>query len=227
MTNARPRRLGTPSRGLLPTRLLGVGARSAERLASVTGANRALEDAMEEAIVRALRSPGSSGRSSACSAQRRTNGASTGDRERRVRRRPGACTRGRNGGPSMAGDPRQQGHLRVDPTGGDCVRKRCDWELGRAGAWAIRGSLRRSRAGWLPRTRQERTVTTVRSSTRAIVCDRQESPHRAFLTVRRSGQSNGCYGCPRRNRPLRRRFSPRSGDGIEPSKRRAAPPCRF
>ena len=39
-------------------RLLGVGARGAERLASVTGADRALEDAMEEAIVRALRSPG-------------------------------------------------------------------------------------------------------------------------------------------------------------------------
>src|SRR5215211_6880588 len=38
-------------------RLLGAGARGAERLASVTGADRALEDAMEEAIVRALRSP--------------------------------------------------------------------------------------------------------------------------------------------------------------------------
>ena len=38
-------------------RLLGVGARGAERLASVTGADAALQDAMEEAIVRALRSP--------------------------------------------------------------------------------------------------------------------------------------------------------------------------
>jgi uncharacterized RDD family membrane protein YckC len=38
-------------------RLLGVGARGAERIASATGADRALEDAMEEAIVRALRSP--------------------------------------------------------------------------------------------------------------------------------------------------------------------------
>jgi Zinc-binding dehydrogenase len=28
-------------------------------------------------------------------------------------------------------------------------------------------------------------------------------------------------------RPLSRHFPPRSGDGIEPSKRRAAPPCRF
>jgi uncharacterized RDD family membrane protein YckC len=39
------------------SRLLGAGARGVERLASVTGADRALEDAMEEAIVRALRSP--------------------------------------------------------------------------------------------------------------------------------------------------------------------------
>jgi uncharacterized RDD family membrane protein YckC len=38
-------------------RLLGVGARGAERLASATGADAALQDAMEEAIVRALRSP--------------------------------------------------------------------------------------------------------------------------------------------------------------------------
>ena len=39
------------------TRLLGVGARGAERLASATGVDQALEDAVEEAIVRALRSP--------------------------------------------------------------------------------------------------------------------------------------------------------------------------
>src|SRR5829696_7822101 len=39
------------------SRLLGVGARGAERIASATGADRVLEDAMEEAIVRALRSP--------------------------------------------------------------------------------------------------------------------------------------------------------------------------
>ena len=38
-------------------RLLAVGARGAERLAEATGVDRAVEDAMEEAIVRALRSP--------------------------------------------------------------------------------------------------------------------------------------------------------------------------
>ena len=38
-------------------RLLGVGARGAERIASATGVDQALEDAVEEAIVRALRSP--------------------------------------------------------------------------------------------------------------------------------------------------------------------------
>src|SRR3954452_5080439 len=38
-------------------RMLGVGARGAERLAGATGVDRALEDAAEEAIVRALRSP--------------------------------------------------------------------------------------------------------------------------------------------------------------------------
>jgi uncharacterized RDD family membrane protein YckC len=37
--------------------LLGAGARGAERVASVTGVDKALEDALEEAIVRALRSP--------------------------------------------------------------------------------------------------------------------------------------------------------------------------
>ena len=39
------------------SRLLGIGARGAERVASATGVDRALEDALEEAIVRALRSP--------------------------------------------------------------------------------------------------------------------------------------------------------------------------
>jgi uncharacterized RDD family membrane protein YckC len=37
--------------------MLGVGARGAERLAGATGVDQAVEDAMEEAIVRALRSP--------------------------------------------------------------------------------------------------------------------------------------------------------------------------
>ena len=37
--------------------MLGAGARSAERLAGATGVDKALEDAAEEAIVRALRSP--------------------------------------------------------------------------------------------------------------------------------------------------------------------------
>jgi uncharacterized RDD family membrane protein YckC len=38
-------------------RVLGVGARGAERLAGATGVDKAIEDAAEEAIVRALRSP--------------------------------------------------------------------------------------------------------------------------------------------------------------------------
>src|SRR3954469_8174112 len=38
-------------------RVLGVGARGAERLAEATGVDQALEEAAEEAIVRALRSP--------------------------------------------------------------------------------------------------------------------------------------------------------------------------
>jgi len=38
-------------------RVLGAGARGAERLAGATGVDKALEDATEEAIVRALRSP--------------------------------------------------------------------------------------------------------------------------------------------------------------------------
>lgn len=47
-----------PERGrALPARLLGLGARSAERVASATGIDDAVEDATEEAIVRALESP--------------------------------------------------------------------------------------------------------------------------------------------------------------------------
>jgi len=40
-----------------PARLLEAGARGAERLAGATGVDRAVEDAVEEAIVRAMRSP--------------------------------------------------------------------------------------------------------------------------------------------------------------------------
>ena len=40
-----------------PARLLGAGARGAERLAGATGVDKAVEDAVEEAIVRAMRSP--------------------------------------------------------------------------------------------------------------------------------------------------------------------------
>lgn len=39
------------------SRLIGVGARGAERIAAATGIDQAVEDAVEEAIVRALRSP--------------------------------------------------------------------------------------------------------------------------------------------------------------------------
>src|SRR3954449_10497342 len=47
-----------PPRSRSPaSRVLGVGARGAERLAGATGVDKALEDAAEEAIVRALRSP--------------------------------------------------------------------------------------------------------------------------------------------------------------------------
>jgi uncharacterized RDD family membrane protein YckC len=48
----RPRRSRSPA-----SRVLGAGARGAQRLAGVTGVDQALEDAAEEAIVRALRSP--------------------------------------------------------------------------------------------------------------------------------------------------------------------------
>lgn len=47
-----PRRSRSPA-----ARVLGVGARGAERLAGATGVDQAIEDAAEEAIVRALRSP--------------------------------------------------------------------------------------------------------------------------------------------------------------------------
>jgi uncharacterized RDD family membrane protein YckC len=47
-----------PPRSRSPAaRVLGAGARGAERLAGVTGVDKAIEDAAEEAIVRALRSP--------------------------------------------------------------------------------------------------------------------------------------------------------------------------
>lgn len=50
--------LERPPRSRSPaSRVLGVGARGAQRLAGATGVDRALEDAAEEAIVRALRSP--------------------------------------------------------------------------------------------------------------------------------------------------------------------------
>ena len=41
----------------LPARLLGIGARAGERVASATGIDDAVEGATEEAIVRALESP--------------------------------------------------------------------------------------------------------------------------------------------------------------------------
>jgi uncharacterized RDD family membrane protein YckC len=47
----------SPQRRSAAARFLGAGARGADRLASATGVDQALEDAMEEAIVRALRSP--------------------------------------------------------------------------------------------------------------------------------------------------------------------------
>jgi len=49
-----PRRNGPRSPA---ARLLGAGARGAERLAGATGVDKAIEDAAEEAIVRAMRSP--------------------------------------------------------------------------------------------------------------------------------------------------------------------------
>jgi uncharacterized RDD family membrane protein YckC len=48
---------GAPRSRSPAARVLGAGARGAERLAGATGVDRAIEDATEEAIVRALRSP--------------------------------------------------------------------------------------------------------------------------------------------------------------------------
>src|SRR3954470_552515 len=51
------RQPGRPRSRSPAARVLGVGARGAERLAGATGVDKAIEDAAEEAIVRALRSP--------------------------------------------------------------------------------------------------------------------------------------------------------------------------
>src|SRR3954470_19949420 len=51
------RQPGRPRSRSPAARVLGAGARGAERLAGATGVDKALEDAAEEAIVRALRSP--------------------------------------------------------------------------------------------------------------------------------------------------------------------------
>src|SRR5918999_5988868 len=48
---------GAPKARSPAARVLGAGARGAERLAGATGVDKAIEDATEEAIVRALRSP--------------------------------------------------------------------------------------------------------------------------------------------------------------------------
>jgi uncharacterized RDD family membrane protein YckC len=48
---------GAPKSRSPAARVLGAGARGAERLAGATGVDKALEDATEEAIVRAMRSP--------------------------------------------------------------------------------------------------------------------------------------------------------------------------
>jgi uncharacterized RDD family membrane protein YckC len=48
---------GVPRSRSPAARVLGAGARGAERLAGATGVDKAIEDATEEAIVRALRSP--------------------------------------------------------------------------------------------------------------------------------------------------------------------------
>ncbi len=58
-------------------------------------------------------------------------------------------------------------------------------------------------------------------------CDRQECPHRAISPFRAHVDAEGRRRGDRRKAPLCRSFLLRSGDGIEPSKRRAAPPCRF
>jgi uncharacterized RDD family membrane protein YckC len=46
-----------PPRRTPASRLLGAGAKAGERVAALTGVDQAMEDALEEAIVRALRSP--------------------------------------------------------------------------------------------------------------------------------------------------------------------------
>jgi uncharacterized RDD family membrane protein YckC len=48
---------GAPKSRSPAARMLGAGARGAERIAGATGVDKAIEDATEEAIVRALRSP--------------------------------------------------------------------------------------------------------------------------------------------------------------------------
>jgi hypothetical protein len=48
---------GAPKSRSPAARVLGAGARGAERLAGATGVDKAIEDATEEAIVRAMRSP--------------------------------------------------------------------------------------------------------------------------------------------------------------------------
>jgi uncharacterized RDD family membrane protein YckC len=48
---------GAPKSRSPAARVLGVGARGAERIAGATGVDKAIEDATEEAIVRAMRSP--------------------------------------------------------------------------------------------------------------------------------------------------------------------------
>ena len=55
MADADPR--GPRRRAPLPARLLGIGARAGERVASAAGIDDAMESATEEAIVRALESP--------------------------------------------------------------------------------------------------------------------------------------------------------------------------
>lgn len=57
MTTPPPQEPPRRGRAPFPARLLGIGARSAERVASATGIDDAVESATEEAIVRALESP--------------------------------------------------------------------------------------------------------------------------------------------------------------------------
>ena len=57
MTTPPPEEPPRRGRAPFPARLLGIGARSAERVAAATGIDDAVESATEEAIVRALESP--------------------------------------------------------------------------------------------------------------------------------------------------------------------------